>query len=117
MKKEARIIPRFSAYRLMWLFVFFDLPTETKKDKHNYQQFRKKLLKDGFTMHQFSVYVRHCASAENADVHEQRVRKAVPEKGMVSIVRITDKQYSNIINIWGQKAKPLPPMAQQLEIF
>ena len=22
-----------NAYRIMWLFVFFDLPTETKKDR------------------------------------------------------------------------------------
>jgi CRISPR/Cas system-associated protein endoribonuclease Cas2 len=44
-------------YRIMWLFVFFDLPTETKKDRRNAQQFRKNLLKDGFTMMQFSVYM------------------------------------------------------------
>ncbi|HIE45510.1 MAG TPA: CRISPR-associated endonuclease Cas2, partial [Flavobacteriaceae bacterium] len=24
-----------NAYRIMWLFVFFDLPTETKKDRRN----------------------------------------------------------------------------------
>lgn len=24
---------RFSEYRVMWILVFFDLPTETKKDK------------------------------------------------------------------------------------
>ena len=116
-RNVARFIPRFSAYRAMWLFVFFDLPTDTKKLRHNYSQFRKKLLKDGFTMHQYSVYVRHCGSAENADVHEARVRKAMPEHGMVSIVRITDKQYGNIINMWGRKEAPLPKGGFQLEIF
>jgi CRISPR-associated protein Cas2 len=110
-------ITRFSAYRAMWLFVFYDLPTETKKDRYHFQQFRKKLLKDGFTMHQYSVYVRHCASTENADVHESRVRKAVPEKGKISILRITDKQYGNIVNIWGRKSIALPTGGGQLEIF
>ena len=59
-------ISRLSAYRVMWILVFFDLPTETKKDKKNYMEFRKNLLKDGFIMFQFSIYIRHCASSENA---------------------------------------------------
>ncbi|MDD2245217.1 MAG: CRISPR-associated endonuclease Cas2, partial [Dysgonamonadaceae bacterium] len=33
---------RFSEYRVMWVMVFFDLPTETKKDIKNYSIFRKK---------------------------------------------------------------------------
>lgn len=60
---------RFSEYRIMWVLVLFDLPTETKKDKKAYAEFRKNLQKDGFTMFQFSIYVRHCASCENAEVH------------------------------------------------
>lgn len=65
---------RFSEYRIMWILVFFDLPTETKKDKKAYMEFRKKLLNDGFTMFQFSIYLRHCPSAENADAHIKRVK-------------------------------------------
>ena len=37
-----------NGYRIMWLFVFFDLPTDTKKDRKNASGFRNKLLKDGF---------------------------------------------------------------------
>lgn len=39
---------RFSEYRIMWVLVLFDLPTETKKDKKAYTDFRKNLQKDGF---------------------------------------------------------------------
>ena len=60
---------RLSEYRVMWVLVLFDLPTETKKDKKAYATFRKRLQQDGFTMFQFSIYVRHCASSENAAVH------------------------------------------------
>ena len=67
-----------NAYRIMWLFVFFDLPTETKKDRKNAAKFRINLLKDGFTMMQFSVYDRHCASSESADVHEKRINNLLP---------------------------------------
>ena len=55
---------RLNAYRIMWLFVFFDLPTNTKTERRHAVQFRKALEKDGFTMMQYSVYVRHCASKE-----------------------------------------------------
>lgn len=41
----------------MWILVHFDLPTETKKDRRNYAQFRKKIMADGFAMFQFSMYI------------------------------------------------------------
>jgi CRISPR-associated protein Cas2 len=108
---------RLNAYKIMWLFVFFDLPTHTKKDRHNASVFRKRLLNDGFTMMQFSVYTRHCGSSESADVHTLRIKKLVPAKGQISIMRITDKQYGNIINFWGKASIPLPPKPAQLEFF
>lgn len=87
---------RFSEYRVMWILVLFDLPTETKKDKKAYTDFRKNLQKDGFTMFQFSIYVRHCASSENAAVHIKRVKSFLPEYGQVGIICITDKQFGEI---------------------
>ncbi len=106
----------FSGYRSMWLIVTFDLPTETPAQKKAYATFRKFLLSDGFSMHQYSVYVRHCASLENTDVHEQRIRKNMPDEGSVSIIRITDKQFGNIVNLYGKKEKKLPKAGDQLEI-
>jgi CRISPR-associated protein Cas2 len=108
---------RLNAYRSMWLFVFFDLPTETKQDRHEYFQFRKRLLKDGFSMMQYSVYTRHCASRESAEVHINRVKQMLPPKGAVSIAQFTDKQYSRIINFWGTGRKPISPAPKQLEMF
>lgn len=87
---------RFSEYRIMWVLVLFDLPTETKKDKKAYADFKKNLQRDGFTMFQFSIYVRHCASSENAEVHIKRVKSFLPEHGNVGIMCITDKQFGNI---------------------
>ena len=101
----------------MWLFVFFDLPTNTKKERRTAQQFRKKLLKDGFTMMQYSVYTRHCASFESSTVHVKRIKKWIPSAGQVSILQITDKQYGDILNFWGISSNPLPNTPQQLELF
>jgi CRISPR-associated protein Cas2 len=96
---------RLNAYRIMWLFVLFDLPTETKTDRRNYAIFRKRLLKDGFTMMQYSVYIRHCASRESAEVHISRVQKMLPPKGTISVANITDKQFSRIVTFWGPVEK------------
>lgn len=86
-----RNLSRYSKYRVMWLLVFFDLPTETKKDRKAYTEFKKRLLNDGFTMFQFSIYVRHCASRENMAVHARRIRSFLPPYGKVGILGITDK--------------------------
>lgn len=108
---------RLNAYHIMWLFVFFDLPVTTKKERKDATRFRKNLEKDGFTMMQYSVYMRHCASLESANVHIKRVRGFIPKKGQVSIMSITDKQYGNIINYWGKRSSPLPEGPKQLEMF
>ena len=108
---------RFSEYRIMWVLVLFDLPTETKKDRKAASEFRKKLLKDGFTMFQFSIYVRHCASMENAEVHIKRVKASLPEYGQVGIFCITDKQFGNIEIFYGKKAQTTNTPGQQLELF
>jgi CRISPR-associated protein Cas2 len=108
---------RFSEYRIMWVLVFFDLPTETKKDKKAYIQFRKKLLDDGFTMFQFSIYMRHCPSRENAEVHIKRVKSALPAKGYVGILCITDKQFGQMELFYCKHEKSVSVPYQQLEFF
>ena len=41
---------RLNAYRIMWVLVMFDLPTETKADRKRYAKFRKQILDDGFSV-------------------------------------------------------------------
>ena len=108
---------RFSEYRIMWVLVLFDLPTETKKEKKAYSDFRKNLQRDGFTMFQFSIYVRHCASQENAEVHIKRVKSFLPEHGQIGIMCITDKQFGNIELFYGKIVQPPNTPGQQLELF
>jgi CRISPR-associated protein Cas2 len=107
----------FTAYSLMWIYVMFDLPTDTKAQRKAAARFRKDLLKDGFQMHQYSVYIRHCASFEAATAHIERVGKFVPDEGEVSILRITDKQFGDTIRFVGKKTKPPPKAPVQLEFF
>ncbi len=108
---------RLNAYHVMWLIVMFDLPVTTKKKQKEAALFRKNLEKDGFVMHQFSVYMRYCASLESAQAHQKRVRSFVPEFGRVSILTITDRQYATMINIWGSIEEKRRPTPLQLEFF
>ena len=108
---------RFSEYRIMWVLVFFDLPTETKKEKKAYTDFRKKLVVDGFTMFQFSIYLRHCPSRENAEVHVKRVNNNLPEYGHVGVLTITDKQFGMMELFYGKSPESKKTGAQQLELF
>ena len=108
---------RLNAYHIMWLFVFFDLPTTTKKERKDAALFRKALEKDGFTMMQYSVYIRHCPSKENMNVHIARVRASMPPSGLTSILSVTDKQFGEIQNFWGKIERAKLTTPQQLEFF
>jgi CRISPR-associated protein Cas2 len=101
----------------MWVLVLFDLPTETKRNRKDATQFRKNLIKDGFTMFQFSIYIRHCASYENAQVHVKRVKSILPEYGHIGIICITDKQFGNIELFYGKQMYEVSAPGQQLELF
>ncbi len=101
----------------MWVLVFFDLPTETKKERRIATKFRKSLLEDGFNMFQFSIYLRFCPSRENADVHIKRVKSWLPKLGKVGILRVTDKQFGMMEMFFGQKEIENETPNQQLELF
>ncbi|MBJ6368266.1 CRISPR-associated endonuclease Cas2 [Snuella sedimenti] len=101
----------------MWVLVFFDLPTETLTERKVATRFRKQLLDDGFTMFQFSIYMRFCASRENAAVHIKRTKMNLPKKGKVCIMQITDKQFGMMELFYGKKEVAPKPVSQQLELF
>lgn len=101
----------------MWIIVMFDLPTDTPKARKDYTVFRKKLLQDGFLMMQYSVYMRHCASDENAQVHVKRVKSFLPDDGEVRIITITDKQFSRIKVFYGKIRKPTEKAPEQISFF
>ena len=84
-----------NGYRLMWLFVMFDLPTLTEVNRKEAADFRKALQNEGFTMMQFSVYARHCSGNEHAASLEKRISSFLPTGGNIFTFQITDKQYGN----------------------
>ncbi len=104
-------------WRSMWVIAMFDLPTETRAARAAYARFRKDLLDDGFTMMQYSVYSRHCASIENADAHVGRMGQKLPSAGEVRFLTITDRQFSRIKVFWGKKRTKTETAPPQMELF
>ncbi len=104
-------------WRSMWVIAMFDLPTDTQAARKAYTRFRKDLLDDGFTMMQYSVYSRHCASIENCEVHIARMGQRLPPAGEVRFLTITDRQFSRIRVFWGKRRAKAEPSPSQLELF
>lgn len=117
MKRPPSNAERLSAYRLMWILVFFDLPTYTAAERKVAADFRKNLLEEGFTMFQFSIYTRPCPSRENVEVHVRRIEKILPPRGKVGIMPVTDKQFGLMKIYYGASSAPKPEGYEQLMLF
>ncbi len=70
-----------SGYKGVWLLAMFDLPVDTPAARKAYTQFRKVLLRYGFSMLQFSVYARYFASEDASRSYRGIVRPHCPAKG------------------------------------
>lgn len=77
----------------MWVIAAFDLPTFTKAQRKRYAGFRKLLLHNGFSMLQYSVYIRHTPTIHTAQALINRLGPLTPPQGQSSFILITDKQY------------------------
>jgi len=101
----------------MWLFAMFDLPVDSKKARKRYAQFRKALLQDGFSMLQYSVYARYCASEEAAAAHRSRIRACLPPEGYVRVLGVTDRQFGKMESYVGKSSEPAEKPPTQLVLF
>lgn len=89
----------------MRALVLFDLPTDTKLNRGNATRFRNYLLNDGFTMLQYSIYSRLCPDRDNANTHLERVKKHAPHEGSIRMLMLTEKQFTNMEVICGNKTE------------
>ena len=82
------------SYRFMRMMIFFDLPTDTIKDRREYARFRKYLIKSGFVMMQESVYCKLILNQSAVRPAADGIRKNRPPKGLVQMLCVTEKQYA-----------------------
>ena len=107
-----------NGYKIMWMLVMFDLPTGTRAERKSANKFRNDLLDMGFQMHQFSVYTKRCPGREKVDSVIKKINHLLPKDGKVNIMWITDKQFSNSVQICnGIRLENPPDKEQNLLLF
>lgn len=101
----------------MRIIVMFDLPVTTASDRREYTRFRKYLIKNGFLMMQESVYCKLAQNSTAADLIVQNVKKNKPISGLVQTLRITEKQFSIIEYIVGEKTNEVLDSDERIVIL
>lgn len=92
-----------SRFRQMRIIIFYDLPTTTKKSMSENNKFRTFLLKQGFIMIQESIYLRHCLNHDSVNKQILIINKNLPSMGDIRVLKITEKQYEDILVLRGSK--------------
>lgn len=101
----------------MRIMVLFDLPVFTEKQRKEYREFRKYLLKAGFFMLQESVYCKMVQNSGIADIVQENIRKNKPGEGLVQVLRVTEKQYSKMEYIVGENTSNVLDSDEKLVIL
>lgn len=81
----------------------FDMPTETVEERKAYRKFRKFLLSEGFIMHQFSIYSKILLNGTANKAMILRLQQNNPKKGLITVLTVTEKQFSKMIYINGER--------------
>lgn len=97
--------------------IFFDLPNVYARDKRNYTLFRKFLINEGFIMLQESVYSKICLNTQQCELLIQRVKKRAPQKGIIQVLKITEKQYAQMEYIIGSSRNKIIDNEERLLIL
>lgn len=88
-----------SKYRMGWVLVLFDLPTDTKTERKEASRFRNNLLDMGFLMLQYSVYAKCAITLEKKVALINNLRIIAPTTGNVQCLFITDAQWEKSITL------------------
>ncbi|WP_067782898.1 CRISPR-associated endonuclease Cas2 [Actinomyces vulturis] len=101
----------------MWCLVMFDLPTETKAQRRDANHFRNALLDLGFFRVQLSVYVRYNPSPSGDHARVKAVVRNLPAQGQVTIVYLSDTQWSKAFRFCNAQEQDAPETPGQLMFF
>lgn len=103
--------------RIMRTIVFFDLPNVSLKDRKSYLMFRKFLINDGFIMLQQSVYSKITLNSQQSNILIEKIRKNAPKKGIIQVMNITERQYSQIKFIIGNNNSKIIDTEERLIVL
>lgn len=101
----------------MWCVVMFDLPVETKEERHTATQFRDLLLDLGFMMVQFSVYARYTPTLGGNKDSVEIIKRNIPMKGKVRVLHLSDHQWSTSYHCYNGSQDDGPSAPGPLTLF
>ena len=95
----------------------FDLPVTTAAGRREYMKFRKFLVKDGFVMMQESVYCKLAQNQLAANALVDHIQRNKPAQGLVQVLTITEKQFSNIVMVVGTKKTDVITTSERMVVI
>ena len=101
----------------MYLFIMYDLPTETTLQRKTMATFRKKLLQSSFIMLQQSIYIKPLDDYKTINKYTKNIIKIIPADGHIVLFSLTDKQYIDVEVYENKKIAKKPTINKQLELF
>ena len=88
----------------MVLLLSFDLPRNTKEERKEATEYRKRLVELGFDMKQYSLYEREVESDTTKDHLIKILKNEVPDDGMITLYFLPNEVNDKQINILGPNA-------------
>lgn len=92
-------------YKQMRLILIYDLPVTEELDKKIYSKFHRNIIRLGFYMLQYSVYSKVIQNDTSMKQYMIKLERVIPERGHIILMKITEKQYQNMIYLRGEKNK------------
>ena len=89
--------------RYMRIILFYDLAMKEVNDLKSYTKFRKWLIKRGYIMLQYSIYVKVVNASTKLKYEITAIKKVLPKHGHVRVLSVSDAQYGNMQVLSGQK--------------
>lgn len=84
------------------IFVLYDLPSVLAKDKKIGMEFRKKLIRSGYTCIQKSVYVKLLRNTISMKSELHKLEEMVPKQGDVKALPLSLNQFKKIVSLVGE---------------
>lgn len=81
--------------------MLYDLPMVDIEDRKEYTKFRRDILKLGCYLVQFSVYAKVIKNDIYYKAFIDKLKNIMPEKGEVRVVKLTEKQYEDMLFLNG----------------
>ena len=89
----------------MRILLIYDLPVIEESDRKIYSRFHRDITRLGFYMLQYSVYSKVIQNDTSMKQYFTKIERITPKKGNVILLKITEKQYQDMIYLRGEKNK------------